>query len=68
MSLSENDLYYLRSIQRQLQMVKESLDDSIGLSLGVMAFADNLDWLDCFIDEHERRLSPLSSHHQAQGE
>jgi hypothetical protein len=57
--ITENDLYYLRSIQRQLQMVKESLDDSIGLSLGVMAFADNLNWLDCFIDEHERRNSAM---------
>lgn len=61
MTLSENDLYYLRSIQRQLQMVKESLDDSIGLSLGVMAFADNLDWLDCFIDKHERASPSISS-------
>lgn len=56
-AITENDLYYLRSIQRQLQMVKESLDDSLGLTLGVMAFADNLDWLDCFIDEKERALA-----------
>jgi hypothetical protein len=25
-----------------------------GFSLGDMVLADNIDWLDCFIDRHER--------------
>lgn len=53
-TLTESDLYYLRSILRQLEMVKESLADRASFSLGGMAFADNVDWLGCFIDAHER--------------
>lgn len=56
-TLTESDLYYLRSIQRQLEMVKESLADETAFSLGGMAFADNVDWLDCFIDANERALA-----------
>ena len=48
-TLSDNDLYYLRSIKRQLDEVKEALADTTAFSLGGMALADNLDWLDCFI-------------------
>lgn len=53
-TLSDNDLYYLRSIKRQLDEVKEALPDTAAFSLGGTAFADNLDWLDCFIDKHTR--------------
>ena len=53
--LSDNDLYYLRSIKRQLDEVKEALADTAAFSLGGMALADNLDWLDCFIDKHTRK-------------
>ena len=53
-TLSDNDLYYLRSIKRQLDEVKEALADTAAFSLGSMALADNLDWLDCFIDKHTR--------------
>lgn len=53
--LTEHDLYYLRSIQRQLSEMKEALAD---FSLGGLALADNLEWLDCFIDKHERAEPP----------
>lgn len=53
-ALTDNELYYLRSIKRQLTEVREAMADTSGLSLGNMALADNLDWLDCFIDQHER--------------
>ena len=59
-TLSDNDLYYLRSIKRQLDEVKEALADTAAFSLGGMAFADNLDWLDCFIDKHTRRRQAMS--------
>ena len=56
--MTENDLYYLRSIKRQLQEVRDAMADMAGLSLGNMALNDNLDWLDCFIDKHERSAQP----------
>ena len=54
--MTENDLYYLRSIHRQLAELKEALADTKSFSLGGMALADNLDWLDCFIDAQERAI------------
>jgi hypothetical protein len=53
--MNENDLYYLRSILRHLQEVRSLLIE--GPSLGGEVLADNIDWLDCFIDKHERSLS-----------
>lgn len=58
--ITESDLYYLRSIKRQMTTVKEALADETGFSIGGMAFTDNLDWLDCFIDEFERAAQPAS--------
>jgi hypothetical protein len=49
--LSESDLHYLRSILGHLQEVRTVVE---GLSLGGEALADNIDWLDCFIDKHQR--------------
>lgn len=56
--LSDNDLYYLRSILRHLREFRGLVS---GPSLGGEALADNIDWLDCFISviEQERtRVKP----------
>lgn len=66
-TVTESDLYYLRSILRQLTTVKESLADIESFSLGGLAFADNVDWLDCFIDANERALSPPRSPQETAG-
>lgn len=63
-ALSDNDLYYLRSIKRNLDDLHEIMPELIeqgGPCLGGEVLADNRDWLDCFIDQHERRRSALSS-------
>lgn len=56
--LTDSDLYYLRSIKRQMLEVRSALADEASFSLGGEAFADNIDWLDCFIEKHERPLPP----------
>lgn len=50
-ALTDQDIYYLRSIYRQLRQVMLSSDD---LSLGGEVLADNVNWLDCFIEKQER--------------
>lgn len=52
--MTENDLYYLRAIKRRLDEFKDALADTAAFSLGGQAFADEINWLDCFIDQHER--------------
>jgi hypothetical protein len=52
-TLTDNDLHYLRCIKRRLGELKEALADTAQFSLGGQAFADEIDWLDCFIDQHE---------------
>lgn len=47
-----DDLHYLRSILGQLREVQKSLDH--GPSLGGEVLADNINWLDCYIDSLER--------------
>ena len=49
--LTDNDLFYLRSILRHLREVRRIVE---GASLGGEVLADNIDWLDCFIDRHQR--------------
>ena len=53
--MNESDLHYLRSILRHLRemrVLRTALVDEP--SLGGEALADNIDWLDCFIDKYER--------------
>jgi hypothetical protein len=51
-AMTDKDLYYLRSILRQLQTLKVlSVNDS---SIPGEALADNINWLDCFIDKESR--------------
>lgn len=45
-------LYYLRSIMRQLQGIARSPTPTRGVA--DEALSDNIDWLDCYIDELER--------------
>jgi hypothetical protein len=49
--MSEDDLFYLRSILGHLRELRSVVE---GASLGGEALADNIDWLDCFIDKHSR--------------
>ena len=53
--MSESDLYYLRTILRRLRAFKQLISDD-GLSLGSEALADEIDWLDCFIDAKARNV------------
>lgn len=52
--MTDNDLYYLRSIYRRLLEFKQVASKG-EYNLGFEALADEVDWLDCFIDKHERR-------------
>jgi hypothetical protein len=49
--LSENDLYYMRAILGHLRELRKIAG---GLNLGSEALADEIDWLDCYIDKHQR--------------
>ena len=51
--MNERHLYYLRSILRHLRALKRILEDPEP-SLSGEGLADNIDWLDCFIDKYER--------------
>lgn len=51
----EREQYYLRSILRNLQELRDlAADASPWPSLGGEVLADNIDFLDCFIDARER--------------
>ena len=53
--MTPHDLHYLRSILGHLREVRDAIlrsDDVLTLSCVVLA--DNIDWLDCFIEKHER--------------
>lgn len=53
--LSQQEVYYLQSILRQLSEYAGLLRDcEIGLCIGTEVLADNLNWLDCFIDANTR--------------
>lgn len=58
--LTDHDLYYLKSIQRQMD-ASALIDSDKGLTLANEVAADNRDWLDSFIDTAERRLLTLGS-------
>lgn len=49
--ITESDLHYLRSILNQLREIRSGID--YGPTLGGEVLADNIDWLDCFIDKHQ---------------
>lgn len=47
--LTPNDLYYLRAIDRRMREISDALEGIDALTIGGEAFADERDWLDCFI-------------------
>jgi len=51
--MNEDDLYYLRSILGNLREFR-SMCDGEGSMLGHEVLADNIDWLDCFIERHTK--------------
>lgn len=55
--LTDNDLFYLRLIKRnleELRMLSHAVAEATGYGVANAALDDNLNWLDCFIDMHER--------------
>lgn len=48
----DDDLHYLRSILYLLRSLRQLVD---GASLSGEVLADNIDWLDCYIDRLERQ-------------
>jgi len=50
---SKDELYYLKSILRQLNQLRNTLPESAPW-IGIGALADNMDWLDCFIAKHSK--------------
>ena len=55
LKLKDNDLYYLRSILGNLREVRAYIGQfDRGPAIGSEVLADNIDWLDCFIEKHER--------------
>jgi hypothetical protein len=59
--MTDNDLHYLQSILQHLRELRSLLSlrevDESGM-LPEQVLADNIDWLDCFIDKHARALEP----------
>lgn len=57
--MTEQDLHYLKSILGHLREFKAFTTQRVRKGtvsmLGVEALADNIDWLDCFIDRTERK-------------
>ena len=55
--MDDGDLRYLRSILRSLREVRKVLAplDSSNAWLGEKFLADNIEWLGCFIAEHDDR-------------
>jgi hypothetical protein len=52
--MTPNDIHYLEAIKRRLMEFKDALADTAAFSLPGEAFADEIDWLDCFIEKHSR--------------
>jgi len=55
-ALFDTDLFYLKSILGHLREIRALPDP---LSLGAEVLADNIDFLDCFIDKHERKKAAI---------
>lgn len=54
--MNEHDIYMLKSILGQLRQLKDGVAYSRYRSmLGMEVLADNCDWLDCKIDELEKK-------------
>lgn len=68
---TEHDLYYLRSIYRNLREVQKEISagwPGVLPSIGSEILDDNINWLDCFIDEHTRALAAQQLDRPTEGE
>jgi hypothetical protein len=54
--MTPNDIHYLEAIKRRLMEFKDALVDTAAFSLPGEAFADEIDWLGCFIEKHTRAI------------
>ncbi len=55
--LTDDDLHYLRSILGNLREIRSAINDGrvrVRSNLGGEVLADNIDWLDCFIDRKQK--------------
>lgn len=59
--MTDNDIHYLRSILGHLREFQSVIPDESAFSLGGEVLADNIDWLDCFIDRHIRAVTNKSA-------
>jgi len=50
--MTDDDLHYLRSILATLRSLRDVLKPGVTLSGEVLA--DNIDWLDCYIERLQR--------------
>ena len=57
--MSEHDLYYLRSILGHLREFRSLILE--GPTLGGEILADNIDWLDCFIDRESKGAREINT-------
>jgi hypothetical protein len=55
MTYWRNDLYYLRRIHRRIREHKSLVHEDTLSSLGGVTLADEIDWLECFIDKIVRK-------------
>jgi hypothetical protein len=66
--MTEHDLFYLRSILRNLDELRRILTEPvavIGYGVANEALEDNRDWLDCFIARFERSATAAASPNDA---
>jgi hypothetical protein len=52
--MSGSNVYYLESIKRQLEQLQDNRIEEASWSLQDEVLADNMNWLDCYIDELKR--------------
>jgi hypothetical protein len=64
--MTEQDMHYLRSILNNLREFRVLANSTRNVSaLGTEVLADNIDWLDCFIDKHKRAREKNAHKRQA---
>jgi hypothetical protein len=55
--MSEKEIHYLKSILEQMRAFRTYMNTfDKGFSLSDMVLADNIDFLDCYIDRLERNV------------
>lgn len=59
-TMTEQEKYYFNTILRRLRSYECLLEDTPLPTLGSEALADEINWLDCWIDEHSRKTESAS--------